>query len=79
MAGHPAARRQSQERGRYLRKIAFFSFQPSGPPFTLLVAASTVKTLNECKVIAPGQKFIFFRITGTDIRPEPRRASRLVE
>jgi hypothetical protein len=63
------ARRQSQEQGRCLRKIAFFSFQPSGPRYNRGIA-STVKTLNERQRLSPpGQKFTFFRIAGTDIVP----------
>jgi hypothetical protein len=44
-------------------------------PVTTVGGASTVKTLNERQRLSPeGQKFTFFRITGTDIVPEPGSA-----
>jgi len=56
-----AVLRQCQERGRYLRKMTFFSFQPSGPRYNCGVA-STVKTICERQRLSPAsQKFTFFR------------------
>jgi hypothetical protein len=55
-----AVLRQCQERGRCLREVAFFSFQPSGTRYNCGVA-STVKTMHERQRLSPvGQKFTFF-------------------